>query len=262
MTACNLCGSTDNIPLYKGNVKCNQCGLIFIEKIPNNLQDYYKDDYYSFDTKDLPLKGLQIFLYKLGIWTPCNRFLRTIKIVKNGNLLDIGCGSGSFLKIVKELGMNCYGVEPGMFIPQEGINIFHGTLEQAKYPDEFFDTVCLNHVLEHTDDPMATLKECKRVLKQDGIIRIAVPQTSSLAHWLLKENWSHLDYPRHLYNFSTDNLCEYAKIVGLKVKKIRYISAPSGFGVKSKFTFALLYPLSFICNRLRIGDVVEVCLEK
>ena len=45
------------------------------------------------------------------------------------------------------------------------------------------------------------------------------------------------------------------KMRGLKEKRIGKI-------VKSKFTFALLYPLSFICNRLRIGDVVEVCLEK
>ena len=262
MINCNLCGSTDSTPLYKGNVKCANCGLIFIAPVPINLQDFYKDDYYSFSTEPLQLEWLQIFLYKIRIWTIFNRFLRSIKIVKGGNLLDIGCGSGAFLKLVKGLGMNVWGVEPGKFIPQEGINIFHGTLEQARYPDEFFDTVCLNHVLEHTDDPMATLKECKRVLKQDGIIRIAVPQTSSLAHWLLKENWPHLDYPRHLYNFSTQNLKDYTEKVGLKVKKIRYISAPSGFGVKNKFTFALLYPLSFICNRLRIGDVVEVCLEK
>ena len=104
--------------------------------------------------------------------------------------------------------------------------------------------------------------EICRILKKDGLIRIAVPQTNSLAHWLLRENWSHLDYPRHLYNFSTRNLKDYATKMSLRIKKIRYISAPSGFGVKNKFTFALLYPLSFICNRLRIGDVVEVCLEK
>jgi hypothetical protein len=50
--------------------------------------------------------------------------------------------------------------------------------------------------------------------------------------------------------------------VGLLIKKIRYVSSPMGFGVKSKVMFALLYPLSFICNRLHIGDTVEVVLRK
>jgi len=178
MINCNLCGSTDSTPLYKGNVKCANCGLIFIAPVPINLQDFYKDDYYSFSTEPLQLEWLQIFLYKIRIWTIFNRFLRSIKIVKGGNLLDIGCGSGAFLKLVKGLGMNVWGVEPGKFIPQEGINIFHGILEDAKYPDNFFDCITLNHVLEHTENPMNTLQECKRILKEDGMIRIAVPNST------------------------------------------------------------------------------------
>ncbi len=266
MTTCNLCGSDKTTPLYKGNVKCQSCGLIFIDPIPNNLQDFYDKDYYSLNTEPLQLEWLQIFLYKIKVWTIFNRFMRTIKIVPGGNLLDIGCGSGSFLRIVKKLGMNCYGVEPSKFdksfAEANDFHIFNGVLEDAHYPDNFFDCITLNHVLEHTRDPMVTLSECKRILKEDGLIRIAVPQSASLAHWLFGENWVQLDAPRHLFTFSTHNLCEYAMKTGLHVKKIRYVSAPFSFGVKSKLMFALLYPLSFLCNRLHIGDTVEIVLRK
>lgn len=262
---CNLCESEDTKPLYKGNVECKKCGLIFQDPIPD-ISLCYPDDYYSYSTNRLPLENLQVFLHKIKIWTPMNRFLRTIKVVPGGNLLDVGCGSGAFLHIAKKLNMNCYGVEPGSFdvnhAEENGFNIYHGFLEDAKYPDNFFDCITMNHSLEHMNDPMSAFKEAHRILKSDGLLRIAVPQSKSLAHWLFKENWIQLDPPRHLFNFSTSCLKSYADKTGFKVKKIRYVSSPMGFGVKNKWLFALLYPISTLCNFLHVGDTVEMVLRK
>ena len=219
---------------------------------------------------------------------PVRPFLRTTKIIKNGKLLDVGCGTGNFLRKMKKYNMNCYGVEPNDFDKKNAkkhkLKIFHGTLTQAKYQENYFDLITINHVLEHVNNPTRILKELRRILKPNGTIIIRVPQIDSLAHQLFKEYWVHLDIPRHLYHYSTTTLKKYAKKTGFKIENISYKQRPSGFSrsilywnnkfrkkqidladqnIISKALLSLLFtPLSYICNILKIGDEVEIILTK
>jgi len=72
-----------------------------------------------------------------------------------------------------------YGVEPGNFdkedVKKHGLNVVKGTLEEAHYPDNYFDVITMNHVFEHVYNSSDTMKELKRILKPNGTLIIAVP---------------------------------------------------------------------------------------
>ncbi len=59
----------------------------------------------------------------------------------------------------------------------------HNLLKGIPYPDATFDVAYHSHILEHftAQDGLRFLKECQRVLKPDGILRVAVPDLESIA---------------------------------------------------------------------------------
>ena len=62
------------------------------------------------------------------------------------------------------------------------------------------------HSLEHLYEPIPTLNEVKRILKDDGLLVIAVPNVDSFAAKVFKENWYQLEIPIHLIAFSPDSI--------------------------------------------------------
>lgn len=300
-----------NIPGTFPTYKCKNCGLIFIYPQPSEeeLNKYYpKEKYYSLDKintkEDSKRVRLRLFLYdvyfnqqKRGmknllmqmVFSPLKFTLSGTKIEKNKKLLDIGCGSGQFLYEMKEKGMeDVYGVEPGEFnvkeFKEKRLNILNSDLVRAKYQDNFFDTITMNHVLEHVGNPLKTIKEIHRILNKKGTFIVGVPNSRSLAYKIFKSNWFALESPRHLFNYSNKNLKQFLENNGFKVKKIRYNSRPTQFvaslyylfGVKnpSEILFSskakivnnllkgIFLPLTWIVNILKWGDQIEIWAEK
>lgn len=99
---------------------------------------------------------------------------------KRKSILDVGCGRGYFLELAARNRWEAFGVEISGEGAQEAEkrikkkNIFHGTLREAKYPDNSFDVVTLWDVLFVMRDPFEELKECYRIIKDGGIIGIRV----------------------------------------------------------------------------------------
>ena len=122
-----------------------------------------------------------------------------------GRLLDIGCGGGSFLAHMRNLGWDVYGVEPDRKAAQVArdkfqLTVYPGILEIISPP--FFDAISLIHVIEHVTSPRDLLGQCHALLKPHGLLAVATPNLKSLGHLWFKQSWFHLDPPRHfiLYN--------------------------------------------------------------
>jgi len=193
-------------------------------------------------------------------------------------LLDIGSGSGQFLYEMKTLGMEVHGIEPGSFdakvAKKENLDIIKSNLDKTRYKSNCFDLITINHVLEHVNNPVETLKEAYRILKKDGLLIIGVPNNKSLAYWIFKKNWYQLDAPRHLFDYSERNLTKKLKELGFRIKKIRHNSRPSQFlvsfsyllGKRIKILNMLLFPLAllmtYIVNIFKIGDQIEIYCTK
>ena len=155
--------------------------------------------------------------------------VRFLHAVPEGRLLDVGCGSGEWLASMRELGWNVCGVDfdegAVSLARQSGLDIRCGDLEAQRFPDESFDAVTLNHVIEHVPDPVRTLLECARILKRNGKLVIFTPNSSSLGHRIFRQHWRGLEPPRHLHLFSPLSMKAVLNLAGFSDTSVRTINS-------------------------------------
>ncbi len=110
---------------------------------------------------------------------------------------------------------------------QYNLRITRSTLHQAEYKNNFFDTITLNHVLEHVNNPSEMMLELNRILKPGGHLVIATPISDSLTFKIFGKYWAQIDTPRHLFIFSTETLKKYSEEFGFEVISVRHNAIPS-----------------------------------
>lgn len=153
--------------------------------------------------------------------------LDIIPFVGEGRLLDIGCGNGRFLSTMRKLGWQTHGVEKSPKASRYAREELHldvntGDLLDSKYQDNFFDVVTMWHSLEHLFEPLKTLKEIRRIIKNDGLLVVSVPNIDSFVARVFKTYWYGLQLPVHLVAFTTDSITKILKSAGFDVKKVYY----------------------------------------
>jgi len=138
--------------------------------------------------------------------------------LKPGRVLDIGCGDGQRLALLSKKGWETYGQEfdpnAAAFSLGNDSKIYLGELKSLQLPENIFDAVIMNHVIEHLTDPMDILKECLRILKKGGHLVIVTPNTKALTHSFFKKHWIGLDPPRHITIFSIESLHDIGRQAG------------------------------------------------
>ena len=140
-----------------------------------------------------------------------------------GRVLDIGCGTGNYLRILRNLGWEVYGVEPSEKAvnagrKEYGLDIRAGTLLDHRFPDNYFNFISMNHVLEHLPNPIETFAELKRIVHPDGMIVIRMPNIDSYVYRRFVKNSYHIDTPRHLILYSKTSFSYLCHITGLQIK--------------------------------------------
>lgn len=101
-------------------------------------------------------------------------------------LLDVGCGIGTISLELEKKGFRVTGVdfsEVGIDkCLEKGLNAILSDVDKdgLKFPDKSFDVVWAGDVIEHVFDPIFLLEEIARVLKDDGILLLTVPNNFSL----------------------------------------------------------------------------------
>jgi 2-polyprenyl-3-methyl-5-hydroxy-6-metoxy-1,4-benzoquinol methylase len=142
-------------------------------------------------------------------------------------VLDVGCARGDLLLAIRESGnARVAGVELAAQAADEarqrGLDVRTGTLEEAGFPDDSFDTVVLSHVLEHVADPLETLREVRRVLAPGGAVVLWLPNAASVEARVLRGYWIGYDAPRHLTTFSVATLASTLERAGFRVRSVRH----------------------------------------
>ena len=215
---CPVCGQKD-FSLYLNTkdffftqeefslTKCKNCNLVFTNPIPENLSKYYETpDYLSHNTGDNGMLGrIYSILRNLNIKRKYNL---VNKYNKQGNILDIGCGTGELLRFFKNNDWNTIGIEPNNSArkftqSKHNITVFEEN-KLLTLPLGSFDVISMWHVLEHVPDLHNRLSQVSKLLKKDGTIFIALPNLLSPDSVKYKEYWSALDVPRHLYHFTQE----------------------------------------------------------
>lgn len=130
-------------------------------------------------------------------------------------VLDVGCGRGEFLYLLREKGFEVAGCDTddicleksSRFAPVRKVDILE--LSQT-YHENSFDLISCFHTLEHVLDPYASLLELKRVTRK--YILLAVPNARYIA-WDERES--------HLYSWNGDTLRNLIESAGLKILKLQ-----------------------------------------
>ena len=203
-----------NLKIKDYSVSKEEFDLIYDEKldkyatlpVPENLDQYYlSEDYISHtDSK----KGLFEKAYHF-----IKRFMLKKKLqlvssrVAQGALLDIGAGTGDFLKQAKNEGWKVTGIEPSpdarKKASEKGIELFQN-IDAVSV--QKFDAITMWHVLEHVPDLQYQIEWLKNHLNENGVLFVAVPNFNSLDAKHYKNFWAAWDVPRHLHHFSTKSI--------------------------------------------------------
>ena len=140
------------------------------------------------------------------LYAACKQYLR-------GLIVDIGCGSGDFLKVISEYDQQrrLFGfdfsetaVERCRSIIPDG-EFIKGDVYATGYQDNQFDTVLCIEVLEHLENPESVLKELARICAEDGLIIISIPNGAFDSYIGHLNFWSENDFKTLLQNFTVQD---------------------------------------------------------
>ena len=191
--------------------RCVHCGLGHTVPRPDELGAYYPASYYGHRhgaTARFCIKRRLSMLTSLG------------NASSQWSLLDIGCGDGAFLLAAEALGWRVTGLERFPCDAREkGLEVATDARELA---GRQFDCITLWHSLEHMPEPVRTLRQAAALLKPEGRIVIAVPDSGGWQAHLFGRYWLHLDVPRHVFHFTPSSLREGLSRADLDIMLMRH----------------------------------------
>lgn len=189
--------------------------------VPKNISDYYKSEDYISHTDSK--KSLFDKVYQAVKNITLKRKLKLINSfnTKSKKVLDVGAGTGDFLKVCKMNSWEIFGSEPDSgarnIAAKKGVNL---EKDLSKFQNQQFDVITLWHVLEHVENLQEYITTLKSLLTENGRLIIAVPNFKSYDAIMYKEFWAAFDVPRHLWHFSKTSISKLFSYENMKVEKI------------------------------------------
>jgi 2-polyprenyl-3-methyl-5-hydroxy-6-metoxy-1,4-benzoquinol methylase len=184
------------------------------------------------------------------------------KRFSGGRLLDVGCGYGEFVKLMRERGVDAVGVEPNVaqarFCADQGVPCINDVLERDIAPAGSFDVVTLFQVLEHLPNPKAALGTVYSLLKPGGMIIVQVPSYHNpriLLYGAVKiKRLVKRDFiESHLFYFTPQTLYAFVTSAGFDV--VRLSTGRYAIRYGKGFSRYPLKVVDYIADKLRIGGI-------
>ena len=197
----------------------------FPQLSPDKLSEYYKSENYISHTDSR--RNVFERVYHLVRQYSLKQKLKLIEKHSHSGktLLDVGCGTGDFLKTALNAGWEVQGVEPNerarAIANRKTNNKVDTPGALDNFQDASFDVITLWHVLEHLPNLEQQIKMLSRLLKRDGILIIAVPNFKSYDAKHYKTFWAAYDVPRHLWHFSKDSIKKLFSDIGMTLYQIK-----------------------------------------
>ncbi len=220
--------------------RCSACGCVFQHPAPDEtaIAGFYPEKYWWEEARqgkshvEWGMRRLERRYREFVAMDHVRFLLRCAGRVQSPGrrLLDVGCGSGTFLHLAQRHGFETYGMDLSpqavrVAQSQYGLDVRQGGMGSNVWEGELFDLITMFHVLEHLKDPGKALSFAAARLKPNGKLIVQVPNLCSLQARLFGSRWFGLDVPRHIVNFSPAGL--------------RRLLADSGFDGETLARFSL-----------------------
>jgi 2-polyprenyl-3-methyl-5-hydroxy-6-metoxy-1,4-benzoquinol methylase len=249
-TACNLCGAReyevvsrvdrDGQPLR--TVLCTRCGLVWTNPRPSaaDMDRYYEREYRS-DYKGAAAPPLRKVVR--GLMGAVERWRMLRPVIEDAGVpadasarrrvLDVGCGAGEFVHVLRRAGVEASGIEPGREYAEFArrvleIPIQTATVGAAQVPPASLDVVTMFHALEHVPDPLGVLRTVRTWLTRGGALVVEVPNVESTV-----QAPAHRYHYAHLHHFSAGSLRALGEAAGFTHERTWF--SPDGGNVMALF---------------------------
>jgi SAM-dependent methyltransferase len=206
---------------------CRSCGIVWLDPAPkvDDIPALY-DGYYTHSSGDEPPLApprsgtTKRLLARLMPWRR-HAYLASLSHLEDlqpGRLLEIGCGSGAFLRSAEAAGWKVVGLDFDERAVQgcvaSGLDVRAGDVLTEQLDAGSFDAVVMNNVLEHLYQPVETVSKIHSLLRKGGRLVSVTPNPRSLGHRIHGGAWRGLEPPRHLNLFSPPALKRMAASAG------------------------------------------------
>lgn len=199
--------------------RCLRCRLEFVNPRPSRtwLKDHY--DFY----------GDRIFLDQRRLESDFRaaRFDVEWSLLTglHGSLLDVGCSTGSFVKLAMESGFVAEGIDlsaPAISYGRDqlGLRLRCEDFTAGTLAASSFDVVTMWATLEHLPDPGAFIAEAHRVLRPSGVLALTVPNHGSATQRVLGRRHRYVGVD-HLNYFTSRNLTRLVETHGFRTQVVR-----------------------------------------
>lgn len=192
--------------------ECSGCGIVQVINRPVN---YYKKVIRSVGFSPQMLKFRQ---------NQFKNFTSKYKL-KNKSAIEVGCGRGDYLEIIKKYIINSYGLEGSksnyILAKKKGLNVINGFISNKnfKITNKKFNAFFIFSYLEHIPNINDFLSGLNNNLEEDSIGIIEVPNFEKI----LKKNLYSEFIVDHLYYFTNKTLDFLLQRNGFEIIKIKHI---------------------------------------
>jgi 2-polyprenyl-3-methyl-5-hydroxy-6-metoxy-1,4-benzoquinol methylase len=204
-------------------IRCNSCGLIWRSPASVHITKAYDADYFSSKSY---LRNRKHKITKSGWFI--DMALQVFPGAKS--LLEVGCSVGNTLEAAKIRNLHHLGIDVSRYAVDYcrscGLNAEVKSLDTLLDEDQRFDIIYMQHVLEHFEDPFATIRQCHHLLNPQGILIILIPN----AHYgrAEQQRGRHRFYSltgvgaEHYVYFSYASLEKVLEVMGFEVLQKNY----------------------------------------
>jgi SAM-dependent methyltransferase len=241
-SSCDWCGSTETDLIFEGPDRlhrlpgvfsmrrCRRCGILRQEPrlTWSYLSTYYPENYsaYNYNTWETNSPIIR----RMNNYGNVKRRRFVEKHQTGGRLLEVGCGTGAFLReLARSSKWELEGLEPSIPAAEFAsktlaVPIHHERLSKVDLKPVSYDAIVLWCVLEHLGQPLQDLRRIYSLLKDGGWLFFSMPNVESLAARMFGPFWSGWDLPRHLYIFPRPILHNILEQIGFGFISERCIS--------------------------------------
>ena len=248
--ACLFCGSSAAEPLARGRdyeydtspqsfelVRCPRCSLAYLQPRPraDAMSVIYPSNYYAYHEGERE----NAFVKRFRDRTERAKLRRYEEWLGSGRaeLLDIGCGDGRLLDVLRRFGPRAwrlagieFGADAAARAAGQGFEVRSGDFESLELGDWHgrFDLALMHHVIEHTRDPRSTVRKAASLLRPGGILSVETPDLRGWDFELFRERyWGGYHFPRHFYLFDFETLPRLLSEEGFEVMSVRSMLSPA-----------------------------------